>query len=303
MGLSAATILIDHGRIAGISGIFTGLPSSSGEEFSFRASFLAGISAGGFAAASLALGTMASFNDDEWIRYAIGGAIVGVGVTLGHGCTSGHGLCGLGRMSKRSMFNVAAFLTSGVVTASLLSPTSIALDNFHIKPMQLPLNMSAFAQRAAVALIAPGAALVGAKQLNLPHVASFVSGSLFGLGLVVSGMALPIKHAGFLNVFSPSGWDPSLACVLGAGVTVSYLSYKFIEGRKKPTMKQEFQIPTNTTIDARLILGGAIFGIGWAISQQCPGPVFANLLQRDPLMPLVWLGSLLAGSVVTKKLM
>jgi uncharacterized membrane protein YedE/YeeE len=89
IGLSAGGILLHHGRIAGISGIFNGIRSASGSDLAFRLAFVFGISIGGFIAANvLNVGTLATIDDTNLVQYGVSGLIVGVGVTLGHGCTS-----------------------------------------------------------------------------------------------------------------------------------------------------------------------------------------------------------------------
>ena len=94
-------------------------------------------------------------------------------------------------------------------------------------------------------------------------------GLIFGLGISLSGMANPAK---VLNFFDIAGsWDPSLAFVMGGALIVTYFGYRFVLGRKAPVFAPACGVPTARQIDAKLIGGSAIFGIGWGIAGFCPG--------------------------------
>jgi len=104
----------------------------------------------------------------------------------------------------------------------------------------------------------------------MPVVTSFLSGLLFGLGLIVSGMADPAKIIGFLDL---SGrWDPSLALVMAGAVAVGVCAF-FVAGRRtRSLLGAQMQLPAARRIDARLVGGGLVFGVGWGIAGFCPGP-------------------------------
>ncbi len=104
---------------------------------------------------------------------------------------------------------------------------------------------------------------------------ALASGVLFGLGLAISGMIDPARVQGFLDVFG--AWDPSLAFVLGGAVTVAFGGMFWVRNMRRPVLDDTFHMPTNTWIDGRLILGSAIFGIGWGLGGFCPGPAIASL--------------------------
>jgi uncharacterized membrane protein YedE/YeeE len=95
-------------------------------------------------------------------------------------------------------------------------------------------------------------------------------GLLFGAGLVVSGMADPAKVLNFLDVFGT--WDPSLAFVMGGAVFVAFIGYRLVLTRDRPVIGSAFHLPTRNDIDAQVIAGPAIFGIGWGLGGFCPGP-------------------------------
>jgi len=104
---------------------------------------------------------------------------------------------------------------------------------------------------------------------------NFALGLLFGLGLVVSGMANPAKVLNFLDVFGT--WDPSLAFVMAGGLLVTFAGYRLALRRKAPILAASFQLPTRSDIDARVLAGPAVFGIGWGLGGFCPGPALTSL--------------------------
>jgi len=105
---------------------------------------------------------------------------------------------------------------------------------------------------------------------------TLVSGLIFGIGLAVSGMVNPMKVLGFLD-FAGS-WDPTLMFVMGGGVVVAAIGYRVIFARGRPFFDERFHLPTITAIDARLVGGSAIFGLGWGMTGFCPGPGVASLV-------------------------
>jgi uncharacterized membrane protein YedE/YeeE len=100
-------------------------------------------------------------------------------------------------------------------------------------------------------------------------------GLLFGVGLVISGMADPAKVLNFLDLFG--AWDPSLAFVMGGAVIVAFVGYRLVLTRDRPIIGGSFHLPTRNDIDARVIAGPAIFGIGWGLGGFCPGPALTAL--------------------------
>ena len=104
---------------------------------------------------------------------------------------------------------------------------------------------------------------------------ALVAGLTFGLGLALSGMLDPARVRGFLDI--GGAWDPSLVFVLGGAVSVSALGYGLSRRLPRPALAQTFDLPTSRRIDAPLVLGAALFGIGWGLSGFCPGPAVAAL--------------------------
>ena len=100
-------------------------------------------------------------------------------------------------------------------------------------------------------------------------------GLLFGGGLIVSGMSDPTKVLNFLDLTGT--WDPSLAFVIGGAVLTAFVGYRMVLARQVPLAADRFHLPEKTRIDARLVIGPALFGIGWGIGGFCPGPALTAL--------------------------
>ncbi|WP_027967114.1 DUF6691 family protein [Halomonas halocynthiae] len=105
-------------------------------------------------------------------------------------------------------------------------------------------------------------------------VMGYIAGLLFGLGVAVSGMTDPARVLGFLDVFG--AWDPTLMFVLGGAVITNFIGYRVVLRREYPLFAGSFQLPERSDLDARLIGGAALFGIGWGLSGYCPGPAIAS---------------------------
>ena len=108
----------------------------------------------------------------------------------------------------------------------------------------------------------------------------FLSGALFGTGLLISGMTRPAKVIGFLD-FAGS-WDPSLMFVMGGALTVYAALYRLIVRRRAPVYAARFEVASGTAITPRLLAGAAIFGVGWGLAGYCPGPALVSIGARAP---------------------
>ena len=126
--------------------------------------------------------------------------------------------------------------------------------------------------------------------------ASFVSGLVFGVGLVLAGMTDPRKVLGFLDV--AGAWDPSLAFVLGGAVGFSAVAFRGALRRTRPWFAEVFRLPSRTDLDAPLVIGAALFGIGWGLVGYCPGPAIVSLAWGNAeawvLVPAMLVGAALA---------
>jgi uncharacterized protein len=128
-----------------------------------------------------------------------------------------------------------------------------------------------------------------------------ISGMLFGAGLAISAMVNPAKILNFLDLFGQ--FDPTLIFVMGAGLIVATIGYQLIFKRGKPFFESQFHLPTETGIDAKLVGGAALFGIGWGISGFCPGPAIASLVfgyqQSFIFVAAMIVGTMLVGLLPT----
>jgi len=105
---------------------------------------------------------------------------------------------------------------------------------------------------------------------------ALLSGLLFGMGLSLSGMTDPAKVQGFLDI--TGAWVPDLAFVMGGALMITLMMTSAILRRGTPLLASAFNVPNLNTIDRRLIIGSAIFGIGWGLSGFCPGPALLSLI-------------------------
>jgi len=341
IGLSAANLLLFNGDILGASGIISQIllqPRKTLHDPSllwktvFMASFLltTQIFMGNSAVSSPLMQLPPLVSP---LGYTIGGLLVGFGTKLGNGCTSGHGICGLARLSKRSFVAVASFMATAFTTSFLMTGPLLSQTEF-LRSGQAP----AFESSAGYAVT--GLAILAAflhsransgKEVTEPTqsnynrkiLPSMVSGALFATGLFKSGMVFPAKIFGFLNLsgISDGSFDPTLITVMGGGVFISFLSYQMVQGHNFvkshntincPLAMNEvcdqtgkFCVPKNTTIDCQLILGSAVFGIGWGIAGLCPGPAIFHAATGSTLAiyrwwPSFWVGSYLAQSLKEK---
>ncbi|MEW5420664.1 DUF6691 family protein [Amorphus sp. 3PC139-8] len=123
----------------------------------------------------------------------------------------------------------------------------------------------------------------------------YLAGLVFGIGISISGMANPAK---VLNFFDVAGtWDPSLIFVMGGALVVTAIGYRLVFTRRAPIFAPNFSLPYTKLIDARLIAGSAVFGIGWGIAGFCPGGALPALGTANPLV-FVFVAALLAGMAI-----
>lgn len=120
----------------------------------------------------------------------------------------------------------------------------------------------------------------------------FAAGVLFGLGLVISGMTDPAKVVNFLDLAGT--WDPSLAFVMAGAIAVTFTGYRIAFGRGRPLFDSAFHVPAAGKIDATLLVGAAIFGVGWGLAGFCPGPAITSLARFAP-GTLVFVAAMAAG--------
>jgi uncharacterized membrane protein YedE/YeeE len=121
------------------------------------------------------------------------------------------------------------------------------------------------------------------------------SGLIFGLGLIAGGMTDPGKVKGFLDIFGQ--WDPSLGLVMGGAIAVGVFAFAAAARRKLSWTGDPIDIPRSTVIDTRLLLGGALFGVGWGVAGFCPGPALVALGSGLPAAG-IFVVAMLVGMVI-----
>ena len=127
---------------------------------------------------------------------------------------------------------------------------------------------------------------------------SFLSGVIFSIGLIISGMTNPQKVIGFLDIFGD--WDYALVFVMGGAVCLNLLTFKLIAQKEKPLYSSHFDWPLKKSIDKKLILGASLFGLGWGLVGICPGPGVVNLITLNPKV-LVFVACMLVGMFIGRR--
>ncbi|KAL7424805.1 hypothetical protein Q5752_000489 [Cryptotrichosporon argae] len=307
--ISSSSLLHATGRVLGISGVLDG--ALFGDRAGWRWALLAGLAAAPALVHALRVPGLPDAGVDSWAalgpaRLALAGFLVGLGAKVGSGCTSGHFLCGVSRLSKRSIVATATFFMTAVTTAHVFPvPLAEARPAYTLAPVSkhesrylLPLLVGFMAAHVAL-----GALLRAYPVRALAPLPYLLAGTTFGAGLVVSGMVAPLKVLGFLRLLPPwHSFDPSLALVVVGGVLPNALDYARA-ARRASLPWETWRVPSRTDVDARLVAGAAVFGVGWGLCGVCPGPAVVTVGQMvvqhaDAAAFMAWaafMGNMLLG--------
>ena len=300
ISFSSILNLVFSGRVTGLSGMFfTLLRGKASEGLVWKYSFMSGLLGVCYlvfltAGRSISLGSYdysiydsnsKSTENLHVVGWMLGGFLVGVGTKLGNGCTSGHGVCGLSRLSMRSFVAVGTFMGTGVAIATFRHYVPF-LDSTQSFGSGYDSVFRIVADTLIGAMIGGYLYLATRKLTNKEGfekwdpVISFFAGVLFGLGLVLSGMCRRTKIVAFLTL--ADGWDPSLMFVMGTAIAINLPTWQYILRKwSKPILAESFQMPSKTNLDVPVVLGPALFGLGWGICGFCPGPGMVNLFVID----------------------
>jgi len=131
-------------------------------------------------------------------------------------------------------------------------------------------------------------------------ISTYLIGLIFGIGISISGMANPAKVLNFFDLFGT--FDPSLALVMGGALVVTFIGYRLVLRRPAPMIDAKFHLPDNPRIDARLIGGAALFGVGWGIAGFCPGGALPAL-GTGQIEVFAFVGALIVGIFAAKAMM
>ena len=133
----------------------------------------------------------------------------------------------------------------------------------------------------------------------MPFIVNAIAGLLFGLGLLISGMADPAKVQNFLDLLG--AWDASLAFVMAGAVATTFVGYRLAMRRPSPLLSPNFAVRSSSPLDRPLLIGAGIFGVGWGLTGFCPGPAMVSL----PLLArgtLLFVPAMLAGIIAARLL-
>lgn len=136
----------------------------------------------------------------------------------------------------------------------------------------------------------------------MKNIFAFIFGGLFAIGLMFSGMSNPEKVLNFLDIFG--SWDASLAFVMMGAIAVAFIPFQILSKQKAPktVFKEPIELPKNTQIDTRLVLGSVIFGIGWGLAGICPGPSL-TLIGLGHYQALYFIFAMIIGVFIFNKTM
>ncbi|EDU48650.1 transporter component [Pyrenophora tritici-repentis] len=318
---ASSNLLYQNGNILGASGFLRQLLSTPTRE---HFAFFAGMAASYIPLKAIAPQLITSYpavqiaSPASLATVAIA-ALIGWGTKMSNGCTSGHMLCGLSRLSGRSVVAVASFFPTAIITHHLAHPdlfTSACLGNVPcytpvyptpeaIVSLCLLAASSIFAAQTVPNIIAQMTDSNMTKYMKEPPdepyaaariTTQFFSGFLFALGLHISQMSHPAKVASFLSFPVLERWDPSLALVIVFGVLPNLIENRIKGFDHPPLFADKFALPTKTIrdIDVRFLMGAMAFGVGWGLTGTCPGPAVLRAFAQ-PMWGLSWIGGFWLG--------
>ena len=243
--------------------------------------------------------------------FALSGFLVGFGTKLGNGCTSGHGLCGIPRLSLRSVVAVCTFLFTAIGISTL--SYYVGLGPFINDPSLSPeINYDHEAGAIVMMVIGLGLPVIGfviaknnttgfesSEQIKDQGVVFFV-GILFAIGLMISGMTRRENILQFLQINSE--WNPALMFVLGCGLLVNMFTFTCMRKREYSLFGNKVFDPRNNAIDLQLVGGAFCFGLGWGIGGLCPGPFLCLWAVFTVPIQVIWGISLVVGQLLANQL-
>ncbi|TFK76308.1 hypothetical protein BDN72DRAFT_830863 [Pluteus cervinus] len=215
----------------------------------------------------------------------LSGFLVGLGSKLGDGCTSGHMLAGISRLSPRSIAATVFFFVGGSATAHIFHPNlpptppsnwELTNDSKQLLLSQfLPLGLTALFYSFKVSHSEHKHDTIVSPVLRL--LTGLTTSFEFALALSLSNLTNPTRVISFLLLPIHKAFDPSLFWLACGAMPLAYVLYQYFRGDERPKFGGDWCVPTNKTIDTRLLSGALLFGLGWGVSGICPGPGLVNL--------------------------
>jgi uncharacterized membrane protein YedE/YeeE len=298
ISLSSSLNYMIYGKITGLSGyLFNAISGRPESLYKIRVCFLVGLVSvvdfcnWGLGGSLLGRKVISSPEKGNFILMALGAFLVGLGVRCGGGCTSGHGVCGIPRLSIRSFIAVPTFMLFGILTATFgerlfdyFPYYELDLSSFPSFFNYLPRIVLSIYQLLSLKFIFSSLFSSQALHLKLAPLFNFFCGLIFGLGLLVSGMTSRKNILSFLKF--DSKWDISLLYVMFSAVGLNFLPFQMTMAKKQGFTPGNLDLPSNQ-VDWMVLVGPALFGIGWGVTGFCPGPALANLTVLPTALPLV----------------
>lgn len=311
---ATTSLLFNNGSILGVSGLLRQLLNTRSL---VSVLFFAGIAFSYAIMSALAPQALPEYPTVKWdqksiLFTAVTSLLLGWGTKGCGGCTSGHMLCGLSRLSPRSLLATAIFFTTAATTFHLTNPslaTSVCPSDVSCyrtapslvltsKPLFLLLSLSALGVE-----IIPRLLSIHVSKKAASRTTYLLAGFTFGLGLLISGMASPDKVRAFfafsLFPLNITKWDPSLTLLILFGILPNMVHIQWRGLTKAPKFDTHFSLPTKTMkdVDVRFVLGAAAFGVAWGASGTCPGPAVLRAVGQ-PWWGALWLLGFWAGGLV-----
>ncbi|KAL2836563.1 hypothetical protein BJY01DRAFT_54728 [Aspergillus pseudoustus] len=313
---SSSALLLHNGAVFGISSLLSGVMlNPSRDNVPIIAGLLSSVIPVYLFAPTLIPSYPAAPNTVASLLSTTGaGFLLGWGTKSGRGCTSGHMLCGISRLSARSLIATAIFFTTALLTANFVSgipPCPAGTPCY--TPVYPSTSDLAFMVGTTVITFVTNSFVIPRvmdRSERSRTIFSYLTGLQFGVGLFISGMADPAKVLRFFAFLSdPARFDPSLALVILFGIVPSLITYLCVKPGQdkqdrngkpvKPTLAESWKLPTATVaeIDWRFVLGAMVFGVVWGLRGVCPGPaVLRSVLQ--PVWGLAQMSGYMLGSSI-----
>ena len=276
IGAACGAYMILVGRIAGNSGVMKALVLGPREPT--KIAFLGGLMGGGALMKTLLPGAFEAARAPS-LAIALSGLAVGLGVALGNGCTSGHGLCGLSRFSLRSLAAVPTFMGVAIVAATVTTYNGTIGSPLPITPTPQPtIDLAAKLAASLAVAVLPAFALKGTLKETY---AGLWVGTCFAVGLSVGGMVRPSV---VINALAPVRFDATLWILFMTALATTFGLYRVASAVGVSGASCLAPGSSQGAIDAKLLTGAALFGLGWGTGGVCPGPQLVSLA-AEPTAP------------------
>jgi uncharacterized protein len=281
IGTACGVYMLFSRRIAGCSGSMKAvlLALALGPRETSKIAFTGGLLAGG-ALMKVLLPSSFSAPPAPSLVLAFAGFAVGIGTALANGCTSGHGLCGLSRLSFRSLMAVPIFMVTASLTTTIINVTTAIKSGGPLGTIlpigATPTSTSVLAAQLAGGLalaLAAGLALLPAKSTAREAYLGLWSGGCFAIGLTIGGMVRPSVVLGALG---PAAFDGTLWVLFCTALATTFVAFR-VAARVGVQEASVWGAASPAPVDRALLIGSVFFGVGWGATGLCPGPLLVGV--------------------------